>query len=142
MIGCSLLLDESTGRGLRDIKPHPQTQNLETGLHARLSFAPACTEPEKSLCTWLGESCRQVESEEVSNSMNKIHQTMYKDFFWDLYITLLSIAHSRSNDNAMFNLAVQSQMSWLWGARTYLPSCRTRTVSLCATVVKGRGEDD
>ena len=39
------------------------------------------TEPEKSLCTWLGECCRQVEAEEVSNSRNKIHQTMYKDFF-------------------------------------------------------------
>ena len=40
---------------------------------------------QKSLCTWLGECCRQVEAEEVSNSRNKIHQTMYQDFFRALY---------------------------------------------------------
>ena len=39
------------------------------------------TEPEKSLCTWFGKCCRQVEAEEVSNSRNKIHQTTYKEFF-------------------------------------------------------------
>ena len=37
------------------------------------------------VCTWLGESCRQVEAEEMSNSRNTIHQTTYKDFFWALY---------------------------------------------------------
>ena len=36
------------------------------------------TVSEKSLCTWLGECCRQVEAEEVSNGRNKIHQTMYR----------------------------------------------------------------
>ena len=36
--------------------------------------------------TWLGERCRQGEAEEVNNSRNKIHQTMYKDFFPALYI--------------------------------------------------------
>ena len=44
------------------------------------------TEPEIMVGTWLGECCRQVETEEVSNSRNKIHQTTYKDFFRALYI--------------------------------------------------------
>ena len=34
-----------------------------------------------------GECCRQVEAEEVSNSRNKIYQTMCKDFF-GLFICL------------------------------------------------------
>ena len=44
------------------------------------------TEPEIMVGTWLGEYCRQVESEEVSNSRNKIHLTMYKDLFRALYV--------------------------------------------------------
>ena len=50
----------------------------------RISEQTTYTEPKKSLYMWLGECCRQVEAEEVSNSRNKIHQTMYKDFFWAL----------------------------------------------------------
>ena len=36
---------------------------------------PAYTEGEITVGTWLGECCRQVEVEEVSNSRNKIHKT-------------------------------------------------------------------
>ena len=39
------------------------------------------TEPRKSLCTRLRESCRQVEADVIRNSSNKLHQTTYKDFF-------------------------------------------------------------
>ena len=35
--------------------------------------------------TWLGECCRQVEAEDVSNSGNKIHQTTYQPLFPPLY---------------------------------------------------------
>ena len=35
--------------------------------------------------TWLGECCRQVEAEEISNSRNKINQTMYQPLFPTLY---------------------------------------------------------
>ena len=40
-----------------------------------------CTELRKSLCTRLWECNRQVEAEVISNSRNKIHQSMYEDFF-------------------------------------------------------------
>ena len=53
-----------------------------------LHHSPTSTEPEKMslhLFAMLGECCRQVEAEEVSKSRNKIHQTMYKDFFRALY---------------------------------------------------------
>ena len=55
---------------------------VESSLLAQrnLAVAPifgfvASTEPEIMVGTWLGECCRQVEAEEVSNSRNKIHQT-------------------------------------------------------------------
>ena len=40
----------------------------------------------------LGECCRQVEADEVSNSRNKIHQTMYKQFFRALYMLAKTIS--------------------------------------------------
>ena len=43
------------------------------------------TEPEIMVGTWLGECCRQVEPEEVSNSVNTIHQTTYQPSFLALY---------------------------------------------------------
>ena len=35
---------------------------------------------------WLGECCRQVETEEASKSSNKVHQTTYQPLFLALYI--------------------------------------------------------
>ena len=35
----------------------------------------------KSLCAWLRECLRQVQAEVISNSSNKLHQTMYKEIF-------------------------------------------------------------
>ena len=35
--------------------------------------------------TWLGECCRQVETKQVSNNSNKIHQTTYQPLFPPLY---------------------------------------------------------
>ena len=42
--------------------------------------------------TWLGECCRQVEAEELSNSRNKIHQTTYQPLFPALYAYTRCIA--------------------------------------------------
>ena len=42
---------------------------------------------------WLGECSREVETEEVSNSRNKICQTTYKDIFQALYASVCSYHH-------------------------------------------------
>ena len=52
------------------------------------------TEGEIMVGTWLGECCRQVEAEEVSNSRNKIHQTMYRPLFPPLYYSSLRTYYS------------------------------------------------
>ena len=51
-------------------------QNLQT--------TAMSTEGEIMVGTWLGEYCRQVEAEEVSNSRNKIHKIMYQPLFLPL----------------------------------------------------------
>ena len=48
-----------------------------------------CTELRKFLCTWLGECCRQVEAEVVSNSRKKTHQTWRPLFSPPLYTNRL-----------------------------------------------------
>ena len=47
------------------------------------------TEGEIMVDTRLGECCRQAETEEVSNSRNKIHQTTYQTLFPALYFSHL-----------------------------------------------------
>ena len=52
------------------------------------TISPSHTEGEIMVGTWLGECCRQVEAEEVSNSRNKIHQTTYQPLFPPLYVEM------------------------------------------------------
>ena len=40
-----------------------------------------CTGLGNNTCTWFRECCKQAEAEVVSNSRNKLHQTMYKCYF-------------------------------------------------------------
>ena len=76
-----------------------------SGHFGKFSFTGSCLnkiisptiEPEKSLSTWLGECCGQVEAEEGSNSRNKIHLTTNKDFFRALYINNLNPAQAGSH---------------------------------------------
>ena len=49
---------------------------------------------QKSLCTLLGECCRQLEAEEVSNSRTKIHKTWEWPYRDSLYISYLVIIYS------------------------------------------------
>ena len=67
---------------------------------------------------WLGEWCRQVEAEEVSNSRNKILQTMYKDFFGlctlraRIYLESLCFSPVRRADLSVFNITLESIVPW------------------------------
>ena len=49
------------------------------------------TGPGNNTCTLLRECCKQVEAERVSNSSIKLHQTMFKYYFWAQYILNLII---------------------------------------------------
>ena len=69
-----------------------RVSSLKAGKLHCVSEKEICnTEPKRSLCTWLGECCRQVEADEVCNSRIKIHQTMYKQFFRALYMLAKTI---------------------------------------------------
>ena len=72
--------------------------------------------------TWLGECCRQVEAEEVSNSRNKIHQTTYQPLFPPLYTEQGSILSQE--DTAL-------QMN-IW---RHLPDCKFSNLAKSALII-------
>ena len=69
-------------------------------------FMKASTELRKLLRTWLRECCRQVQTEVISNSRSKLHQTTYKQTFSALYIQNWRVRVGRSqvsNDIGLFH---------------------------------------